>query len=528
MATSCLGLLLSVLAVLALVRAASSSNILYFMPFGSPSHVTAIVPLLEALSAKGHNVTFLTEFVPSSTLHNPVHVIHLKDLEDIYELNRPNSFELKSTMNMRLMMDTIALMSYEFCEGLVTHPVFVEFARTGPASSYEVVIMDGLLSECGLSLLPLLGNPPLIYYCTSTLYEFTANALDVPTPLSYVPSFLLPTNGRMTFSERLTNTLAHLAYKALRSWYIYPTQQAIVRKYFPDTPLLSDLEANASLVLTNSNSHSLDLVRPLAPFVVEVGATHCRPAKPLPKDVEQFLTGSGRDGFIFFSLGSNVRSNELPPKKIAAFLGAFRRLKQNVLWKFESNLPDLPPNVQIRKWVSQQDVLGHSDIRLFLSHGGQLSTQEAIYHGVPVLGFPVYGDQLMNVGKGVYRGFARLLDYDDLSEETVYEAITEMLRNTSYKEKSVYYSSLMRDRPMDPVVTAVYWVEYVIRHKGASHLHFTAAKQLNFFQYFLLDILALIILIFSATLFCFIQFGKFVFRNVCKKRSVVSATKKRK
>jgi len=36
--------------------------------------------------------------------------------------------------------------------------------------------------------------------------------------------------------------------------------------------------------------------------------------------------------------------------------------------------------------------------------------------------------------------------------------------------------------------TAVYWVEYVIRHKGAPRLQ-SAAKQLAWYQYYLLDVI---------------------------------------
>jgi glucuronosyltransferase len=66
------------------------------------------------------------------------------------------------------------------------------------------------------------------------------------------------------------------------------------------------------------------------------------------------------DGVIYFSLGSNVRSNLIPDKKRLAFLEAFSELPQKVLWKWESDiLPGQPSNVKIGKWLPQQDILGN-------------------------------------------------------------------------------------------------------------------------------------------------------------------------
>jgi hypothetical protein len=60
--------------------------------------------------------------------------------------------------------------------------------------------------------------------------------------------------------------------------------------------------------------------------------------------------------------------------------------------------------------------------------------------------------------------------------------------------------------------TAIYWVEYVIRHKGAPHLR-VAGLDLPWYQYHLLDVIAFIVLIGSCFLFTFYYFMKII----CKK-----------
>lgn len=62
-------------------------------------------------------------------------------------------------------------------------------------------------------------------------------------------------------------------------------------------------------------------------------------------------------------------------------------------------------------------------------------------------------------------------------------------------------SFIFRDRPMATLDKAVYWVEYVIRHRGAHHLR-SAAVDLTWYQYFSLDVYAFIS--FSIIFFCFI------------------------
>ncbi len=103
---------------------------------------------------------------------------------------------------------------------------------------------------------------------------------------------------------------------------------------------------------------------------------------------------TAKDGFIVFSLGSIVKASHMPESVRVAFVKTFAKLKQKVIWKWEKDegMSDLSDNVKLVKWLPQQDLLGHPNIRLFITHGGLLSTEEAVYHGVPVLGMPVFGN----------------------------------------------------------------------------------------------------------------------------------------
>jgi len=75
--------------------------------------------------------------------------------------------------------------------------------------------------------------------------------------------------------------------------------------------------------------------------------------------------------------------------------------------------------------------LAHPNVQLFITHGGLLSTQEASYNGVPLIGIPMMGDQLMNVLKSENMGYAVGLPYDTVSKETVLATIKKVLNDPS-------------------------------------------------------------------------------------------------
>lgn len=102
-----------------------------------------------------------------------------------------------------------------------------------------------------------------------------------------------------------------------------------------------------------------------------------------------------------------------------------------MLWKYETDDLDLPSNVLRSKWLPQQDILGHPKTRLFMSHCGNLGSQEAKYHGKPVLALPVAFDQMRNAARMERKGYAIVLQWEHLTVDLVYKTINELLTNPS-------------------------------------------------------------------------------------------------
>jgi hypothetical protein len=78
----------------------------------------------------------------------------------------------------------------------------------------------------------------------------------------------------------------------------------------------------------------------------------------LHQELQNYLD-EAPDGVIYFSMGSHLQGYLMPESKRNNFLGAFSKLRQRVLWKWESdNLPGRPSNVKFGKWLPQSDILG--------------------------------------------------------------------------------------------------------------------------------------------------------------------------
>ncbi|KAJ4429921.1 hypothetical protein ANN_22125 [Periplaneta americana] len=141
----------------------------------------------------------------------------------------------------------------------------------------------------------------------------------------------------------------------------------------------------------------------------------------------------------------------------------------------------------------------HPSIKVFMYHGGLQSTLEAIRASVPLICFPFFGDQYLNVRKIAEEGAGMVMDINKLTKHTMKATLTEVIYNSTYKENMEKLSNRLNDQPEKPLDRAVWWVEYVIKHKGTRHLR-SAALDLTWHQYLLLDVIAFISVVFIITI----------------------------
>lgn len=120
------------------------------------------------------------------------------------------------------------------------------------------------------------------------------------------------------------------------------------------------------------------------PGIVHVGGAHIKSPKPLPSHLQEFIDQS-EHGVILFSLGAYLQSSKMPKEKIQVILSTLATFKQRVIWKFEDESIKAPPNVLVKKWLPQSDILAHPNVILFITHGGEQMPKVLIFYYTIVL-----------------------------------------------------------------------------------------------------------------------------------------------
>nr|XP_018909896.1 PREDICTED: UDP-glucuronosyltransferase 2A1-like isoform X2 [Bemisia tabaci] len=351
-------------------------------------------------------------------------------------------------------------------------------------------------------------SAPIITLSSMPTDFLTEETLGSYEHLSYSPSLFSDYTDRMSLLQKLDNWISHYyIVSKLNEELDISVRRHCKEAYGPEYEMIADgCKSRISLSLIASNA-MYGFPRLLGPNVIETGPLHIRIPKELPQDLQNWLDGAEK-GVIYFSLGCNLRGKSLNEDVRANFLKVFAQLQPlgyRVLWKWEldEKIPGQSSNILAQKWIPQQSVLAHPKIKVFITQGGLQSFQEAVHHGVPMVGIPWFVDQGFNVAKMVDAGIGvKLLPKNLHSYEDIKLALETVLHDKKYSDNMKRHSAISHDLTSRAMDRAVFWVEHVARHKGASHLRPSAADA-SLFEFFCFDIIS-VILCFGLTIVYFL------------------------
>lgn len=72
----------------------------------------------------------------------------------------------------------------------------------------------------------------------------------------------------------------------------------------------------------------------------------------------------------------------------------------------------------------------------------------------------------------------------------------------------------MRDQPLKPIDMGVFWVEHVLKHKGAEHFK-TGALNLKWYELYQIDVVLFVVLIIISVIYVPYKILKYF---LCKKK----------
>ncbi|XP_063096767.1 UDP-glucuronosyltransferase 2B10-like isoform X1 [Cavia porcellus] len=169
------------------------------------------------------------------------------------------------------------------------------------------------------------------------------------------------------------------------------------------------------------------------------------------------------------------------------------------------------------KSLAQNLTWCHSKTTAFVTHGGANRVFEAIYHGIPMVGIPLFVEQHDNIAYMEAKGAAIKLDFHTISTADLLNALKKIINKPSYKHNTMSLSSNAHDQPMRPLDRAVFWIEFVMHHKGAKHLK-SLAQNLTWCEYHSLDVIGFLLACTASITFFVIKCCLFCFQKFVKKR----------
>ncbi|XP_074517955.1 UDP-glucuronosyltransferase 1-2-like [Halichoeres trimaculatus] len=491
-------------------------NILVFPVDGS--HWINMKVLLEELHARGHNLTvfrasnswYIDEKSPLYTSISLEMDVGMEDFFHVFVMeNIKAQREGASSLTVfKLIKDSLSMVAEAHRLWADAAARIIEDKKMVKSlldSKFDLVLTDPAVSP-GVVLAKYLKLPVVLNVRWIPAGE--GHHVIAPNPLSYVPTPGSGLSDKMNFIQRIKNIFYQLLIEYQLRVLGGPAYNALCDKYIEGGCTISSLLQDSDIWLYRSD-FVFDFPRPTMPNVVYIGGFQLKPAQPLPADLEEFVQSAGEHGVIIMTMGTLV--NALPEDLTDEFASVFAKMPQKVIWKHKGKRPStLGNNTLIVEWMPQKDLLGHPQTKVFVAHGGTNGVQEAIYHGVPVLGIPLFFDQFDNLLRLQERGAGKILELAYANSRTFEQALNKVLHQDSYRQNIQRMSRLHRDQPMTPMDQAVFWVEYVMRNKGAPHLR-TEAYKMPWYSYHSLDVL--LALMTAVTVLLYSTFA--VFRFLC-------------
>ncbi|GMR48980.1 hypothetical protein PMAYCL1PPCAC_19175, partial [Pristionchus mayeri] len=401
------------------------------------------------------------------------------------------------------------------CSDVVTYPGLIEKLKLEKFDAAFTESFDG----CGAVLFHLVGIDKWAVTDSVALRDGDFHVTHTLGNPAYVPTLMMGTSDKMSFFGRLSNSFGFVIQFFVE--LMFPTMEEFLRRHFPDLPSIKELLSANSLVFLNSEP-LFDFPKITSARIIDIGGiTVSSEHKPLNKTWSDIL--DLRSSTILLSFGTVAKAYKMPQEYKNTIRETFRKFPNTTfIWKYEKpsdQISDGIPNLVESTWVPQRDMLHDDRLSAFITHCGQGSTIESIDAGIPLIVIPVLADQTRNSYLIERNGIGLRLEKSDIANGDKLEmAIKEILSNDSYRANAKRVRNMIADRPFQMKEIFVRNMEFLVKHGPLRQLdHY--GLHLNFIQYYLIDVIAFLLLTVLSVVVIVVYFIRSVVKRLIRRKS---------
>lgn len=245
------------------------------LPFPGRSHYISFARFFKGLAEKGHNVTVVGHYPLKEPIPNyrdieiggAEIIIGAKQLE---MLNLKN-IDAKGRLFKYLIPFIFSKKSEQICEIGLNSTAVQSFMKE--ENNFDVDIVQYFSSDCFLTLAKKF-NVPVVRIHSCSLMPWSNDRFGNPDNPAYIPNNLLPFSDRMTFLERVENTVMTFVHGLYNNIFVLSDDQRVATKYFGELGATLRTDVLDDSLLLVATHFTFNLPRPLVPSIIEIGGIH--------------------------------------------------------------------------------------------------------------------------------------------------------------------------------------------------------------------------------------------------------------
>ncbi|KXJ22627.1 UDP-glucuronosyltransferase 2A3 [Exaiptasia diaphana] len=294
--------------------------------------------------------------------------------------------------------DGFGAMVHEVCEDTLRSDIYAQKLHDANFMLCDVSlpccpILADKLGIQRVDILPTGFGDPIL----SIIHNFPASLAQIPQFPCFVP---MP---KPSFFGRVQNLMIYsLMY--VHTFHFTGLFRKLRKQYTPNSKYenLEGLVRSTGLLLIPVD-FALAKSRTIEPYMKVVGPILPEPSKPLPYNFLEIISSGPFRDVVLVSFGTII--SDFKEGFVDTVISALNEIPATVIWKYKGKMPpNVGQNVKIVPWFPQNDLLGNSATKVFVTHAGLNSIYEACFHGVPMVVVPFFADQFSNALEAVNTG----------------------------------------------------------------------------------------------------------------------------